>query len=66
MNPSRSTIQHETLLHYTDWHRRFVVQDRLQKSLMQTLYPFICLTVVPKGTTREQSPFVLGTVQTRE
>lgn len=37
-----------------------------KKSLMQTLYPFICLTAVPKGTTREQSPFVLSTVQTRE
>lgn len=33
---------------------------------MQTLYPFIYLTAVPKGTTREQSPFVLGTIQTTE
>lgn len=37
-----------------------------KKGLMQTLYPFIYLTAMPKGTTREQSPFVLGTIQTRE
>lgn len=66
-NHNESFTQHhpafETLLHDTDWHRQFIVQDRLQKkSLMQTLYPFICLTAVPKGTTGEQSPFVPGTV----